>query len=331
MPARFLTRKNKMNTLRPALAIVSLLALLPASASASCGAAFCAVNSNWTFDSAALEARDAFDLRFEYLHQDQPMHGSDKVAIGQIHAHHDEIATRNRNLLASYSHNFSNGLGVTVSASVAAREHTHIHNHHGAKLFDRWEYTRLGDVRVVGRYQLFESADPLSPASGGVNFGLKLPTGSTDVGNDAGDMAERSMQPGSGTTDLILGGYYHHKLTGWDASCFVQGQVQHAFKEHQGFRPGSQANLDIGLRRGLSDHVGLLAQLNYVHKRADRGSEAEPHSSGGRFLYASPGLSIALPANTQLYAYYQLPLYRKVTGVQLTADRAIVLGLSGQL
>jgi hypothetical protein len=320
-----------MKSVHSALLAGAIAALSPSLALASCGAAFCAVNSNWTFETAAVEAADAFDVRFEYLHQDQPMSGSDKVGVGQVHAHHDEIQTRNRNLVAAYSHNFASGFGVTVSANVAAREHSHIHNHHGAKLFDQWEYTRLGDMRVVGRYQLIDATDPLSPAAGGVTFGLKLPTGATDIANDKGDLAERSLQPGTGTTDLILGGYYHRKLAALDASLFAQGQVQHAFKEHAGFRPGSQANLDLGVRKGVADGVGLLAQLNYVHKRSDRGIEAEPHSSGGRFLYASPGVSVALPANTQLYAFYQLPLYRKVTGVQLSAERAIVVGLSGQL
>ncbi|UUZ53725.1 hypothetical protein LP419_34660 [Massilia sp. H-1] len=75
----------------------------------------------------------------------------------------------------------------------------------------------------------------------------------------------------------------------------------------------------------------MLAQLNYVHKRADSGSDAEPDSSGGRYLYASPGLSIALPGKTQAYLFYQVPLYRHVTGIQLTANRALVLGISGQL
>lgn len=320
-----------MNTSRLPSTLLGAAFLAPTLASASCGAAFCTVNSNWTAESAQAQAADAFDLRFEYLRQDQPMHGRDKVAVGQIHAHHDEVATRNRNLVASYSHNFASGFGVTLSANVAAREHLHIHNHHGARLWDRWDYTRLGDLRVLGRYQLADAGDPLSPATGGVTFGLKLPTGSTDVANDAGAVAERSMQPGTGTLDAILGGYYHKKLASLEASWFVQGQVQHALREHKGYRPGSQVNLDVGVRKGMGARVGLLAQLNYVHKRSDRGVEAESHSSGGRFLYASPGVSIALPGDTQLYVFYQAPLLRKVSGVQLTADRAVVVGLSGQL
>ena len=59
---------------------------------------------------------------------------------------------------------------------------------------------------MVGRYQLGTVDDPLKPANAGITFGLKLPTGKFDVANDRGDKAERSLQPGTGTTDLIVGG-----------------------------------------------------------------------------------------------------------------------------
>ncbi|MBC7685188.1 MAG: hypothetical protein H7176_08165 [Bdellovibrionales bacterium] len=44
------------------------------------------------------------------------------------------IGTFNRNLLASYSHNFGSGWGLTISAPLDQRNHEHQHNHHGAKI-----------------------------------------------------------------------------------------------------------------------------------------------------------------------------------------------------
>ncbi|SHG72452.1 transporter [Massilia sp. CF038] len=320
-----------MKKIVPTLIAAALAACLPSLASASCGAAFCAVNSNWTAESALAEANDAFDLRFESIKQDQPMTGSRKLAVGEIKAHHDEVSTMNRNAVVRYSHSFGNGFGLEVSGAIGKREHEHIHNHHGAQIFDSWSFTELGDVRVTGRYQLLTMDDPLRPANAGITFGLKLPTGKFDLANGKGAVGERSMQPGTGTTDLILGGYYHRKLVDSDLSWFAQGQFQHALNTRENYRPGAQLGLDVGVRKGISATVGLLGQLNYVYKRADRGSEGEPDSSGGRYLYASPGLSVALPGNKQLYAFYQVPVHRHVTGIQLSADRALVIGLSGQL
>ncbi|HEY0061154.1 MAG TPA: transporter [Telluria sp.] len=320
-----------MKKLTPTLIASALAVLIPSLASASCGAAFCAVNSNWTSESALAEANDAFDVRFESIKQDQPMSGSRKVSVGEIKAHHDEVSTMNRNAVLRYSHSFGNGFGVEVSGAVGKREHEHIHNHHGEKIFDSWSFTELGDVRVTGRYQLLTVDDPLKPANAGITFGLKLPTGKFDIANDKGATGERSMQPGTGTTDLIVGGYYHRKLVESDIAWFAQAQYQHALNTRADYRPGAQLGLDVGLRKGLTSTVGLLGQLNYVHKRADSGSEGEPDSSGGRYLYASPGVSVALPGNKQLYLFYQVPVHRHVTGVQLTANRALVIGFSGQL
>ena len=42
---------------------------LPSLATASCGSAFCTVNSNWTSESAATESGSVFDLRYEYINQ----------------------------------------------------------------------------------------------------------------------------------------------------------------------------------------------------------------------------------------------------------------------
>ena len=318
--------KTSLTLLAAAVAV-----LVPPAALASCGASFCAVNSNWTAESALAESKNAFDVRYEYINQDQPMAGSRKIVAGQVPSHHDEVSTRNRNVLLNYSHNFGNRFGVTVSAAAGQREHFHIHNHDGAKINASWKFTDLNDVRVIGRYQALSMEHPLKPSSAGVTFGVKLPTGKFDVANANGDKAERSLQPGTGTTDLIAGAYFHQKLTERAVSWFAQAQYQHALNTRDNYKPGEQLGIDLGVRTTLAGALGVLVQLNYVYKGADSGSEGEPQSSGGRFLYASPGVSYALPGNKQLYAFYQVPLLRHVRGVQLTAERAMVIGLSGQL
>lgn len=311
--------------------LAALLALaVPAIAYASCGSAFCTVNTNWTSQSALVSSGSSFDLRYEYLNQTQPYSGGDRIAVGAIPAHHDEVRTDNRNAVATYSRSFDGGWGLSVSAPVGKRDHAHIHNHHGAKLNDNWSFTELGDVRVLGRYQFETIGDPLKPSSTGLLFGAKLPTGQFDVHNAANAVAERSLQPGAGTTDLIVGAYHHQKLA-VNASWFAQVQYQHALNTRDGFKPGAQASFDVGYRHGVSDRLGLLVQLNAVHKRSDQGSEAEPASSGGRYMFASPGVSYAVTENVQVYGFYQHALYRHVTGVQLTAPRAFVLGVTGRL
>jgi hypothetical protein len=288
------------------------------------------VNSNWTSDSALAEAGSSFDLRYEYIKQDQPRTGTNDIGVGEIHHHHDEVSTLNRNLVATYSRTFASGWGMSVIAPIVDRAHTHIHNHHGEQLIDKWSFTELGDIRVVGRYQLPLAGDAARPSTAGFTFGLKLPTGQFDVANGDGDVAERSLQPGSGTTDAIVGAYYHQKLPQLNSSWFVQAQYQHALKERDGFKPGSSLGADVGYRYAATDKLGLLVQLNAISKRRDRGAEAEPEDSGSKSVFVSPGVSYAVADNREVYAFYQHPLYQDVNGVQLTASRSLVIGLSGR-
>ena len=118
------------------LLIALAIGSIPSISFASCGAAFCTVNSNWTSESASLDPGASFELRYEYIKQNQPRTGTDNLAVGQIHKHHDEVSTINKNLVATYSQTFASGWGFSVVAPIANRKHMHIHNHR--RFQSRW-------------------------------------------------------------------------------------------------------------------------------------------------------------------------------------------------
>jgi hypothetical protein len=244
--ARMLFGGNLMLLLRNAVFCCASLAA-PA-AFATCGAAFCTVNTNWDAHGAWAEPGWRFDLRYEHVLQDQPQTGTDKLSVGQIPKHHDEVFTQNRNWLATLDYTFNADWGVSFSLPFVDRRHEHIHNHRGAQLLEAWDFDSAGDARVVGRYRLatFEDREP-KLGTAGLYFGLKLPTGRTDVRNSDGDLAERSLQPGSGTTDALLGAYYAQLLPMKDLSWFAQALVQLPMNSRDGFKPGERVSLDAGI------------------------------------------------------------------------------------
>ena len=311
--------------------LLSLL-LIPTGAAASCGSAFCTVNTNWEVQGAWTEPGTRLDFRYEFIDQDQPMSGSRKVGVGEIRKHHDELYTRNRNYLTAVDRTFGADWGVNVLMPVVSREHYHVHNHMGAALDERWDFTALGDVRVLARRRLasFEDQEP-SAGVAALQFGLKLPTGRTGIRNGDGDPAERSLQPGSGTTDLLLGVSGTKLRPTKNLSTFVQGMVQLPLYEHDGYRPGNRVSLDAGMRYGLGEQVGALLQVNTLWRGRDRGVEAEPDDSGATSVFLSPGLSWAPTKTFNLYGFFQLPLYQYVNGVQLTARRAFTIGVTLRL
>ena len=313
---------------RALLALTVALAGVGGEARASCGAAFCMVNTSWNVQGALTEPGLRFDLRYEYINQDQPMSGSNKVGVGQIRQHHDEVRTINRNWLATVDYAFNNQWGVSATLPFLDRSHAHIHNHQGQQLSETWNFTRIGDLRVLGRRQWqSESRAAQRHDFYGINFGLKLPTGIQDLRNAEGALAERTLQPGTGTADLLLGAYYRRVL-GSGSSWFVDGLMQVPTDPHDNFKPGTRVSLDLGYRHEVSDRLGLMIQLNALYKDRDHGSDAEPLNSGGKFLFLSPGVSYVIAKNVQLYVFLQLPLYQYVNGIQLTADWAAVIGVS---
>ena len=316
---------------RHACAAALVATLAHHGALASCGASFCMVNTNWNLQGFAPEAGFRVDLRYEYIDQDQLRSGRDRVAPGQIPRHHDEIRTINRNLLTEIDYTFNRDWGVAATVPIVDRNHSHIHNHGGAQLLEQWAFTRVGDIRVLGRRQwMTEEGATRRLSFYGINFGVKLPTGDKDVHNINGDRAERSLQPGSGTTDLLLGGYYSGVLPAADSSWFLQGLLRQPLNSREDYKPGRRVTLDLGYRYEASESIGLMIQLNALYRGKDSGVQAEPADTGGRFLFVSPGISYAMTKSTQLYAFIQKPLYQHVNGVQLTADWSAVIGVSAR-
>jgi hypothetical protein len=308
---------------RLSLAVLALCWAI--SAGASCGTAFCMVNTGWHVQGAWTEPGARFDLRFEYIDQDQPQAGSRNVGVGEIRQHHDEVRTINRNWVASFDYGFDRDWSVSAALPLISREHTHIHNHGGAQFVDSWSFDEPGDLRVAARRQWSSESAPAERLDFyGLTLGLKLPTGEYDVRNGANQLAERTLQPGTGTTDVLFGGFFRRVL-GSGASWFADVLVQAPLGEKDEFKPGGRIGVDFGYRKDA-----LMLQLNLLHRDRDSGDEADEHNSGGTFLYLSPGLAASLGERWQAYGFLQLPLYQYVNGVQLTADWAFVAGVSAR-
>ena len=298
-------------------------------ADASCGAAFCIVNTDWATQATAVDGGLKLDLRYEHIDLDQPRFGRDRVGVGEVHRHHDEVETRNRNWVATAEWNVAPLWALSIAVPYVDRTHAHVHNHQGRAILDTWEFRGLGDVRVQVRHAIAEwTEEPqMRMSSWGAIAGVKLPTGRRDRRNGEGLLAERTLQPGTGTTDAMLGAYWHSmSATGW--SWFARVLASLPRNERDGFKPGKQLQLDGGARYAFDARWAAMLQLNAVAKSRDRGAEAEPEDSGQVGVFASPGLSFAISESAQLYAFYQRSVYQRVNGVQLTADWSALAGVS---
>ena len=295
-------------------------------AQASCGSAFCVLNTNWATQGLASEPGTArLDLRYEFVDQKHLRSGSRQISAVEDTGDTTELRTINRNLLTTFDYSFSNNWTISASAPVLARSHSHISDPTGDATPESWNFTKIGDARVLGFYRLNNSDPTLNH---GLIMGLKLPTGDFQVRNGDGTTAERALQPGTGSTDLVLGGYY--SAPGWhpDSIWFAQGLVQQPVATKDGFKPGTQYQLNLGYRYPVNDSLQVLAQINTLIKTRDTGVNAEPELSGSKTVFLSPGLSYSLTHDVQLYGFLQFPVYRYVNGTQLSADWSLIVGMT---
>jgi hypothetical protein len=181
-------------------------------------------------------------------------------------------------------------------------------------------------VRVVARYLGFSQAQDW-----GLQFGLKLPTGGSrdvnfDGGPQQGEMIDRGLQPGTGSTDLLIGAFKFGALTE-TADWFGQAQLQMAIASASAFRPGNAATATAGVRyRGFAGITPQM-QLNARMERRETGSEADTPNSGSTLVYFSPGATFPITPRASVYAFGQVPVYQRVNGTQLEPKWSASLGV----
>ena len=304
----------------------SLALLLSAGAAqASCGSAFCVLNTNWSTQGVAAEPGTArLDMHFEFVDQKHLQSGTKRIAQADDTADITELRTINRNWVSTLDYALTKNWTVSASLPVVSRSHSHIADPTGAATFEKWDFTKAGDARVLGYYHLDNEKNPV--VNTGLIFGLKLPTGSYRVSNADGAGAERMLQPGTGSTDAVLGGYYSAPGIHQDSSWSVQALYQQPVSTKEAYKPGNQFQLSVGYRYPLAHDFQALLQVNAMIKGKDSGANSEPDLSGSRTVFLSPGLAYSITHDFQLYSFVQLPIYRFYNGTQLSVDWAFVAG-----
>lgn len=305
--------------------------LFSLAAHASCGSASCSLATH--IDGLGLTTNNGWqmDLRYEYIKQHQLRSGTQKTDPAFVDGEHTEMYTTNKNLVATLDYSSANRWGISLQLPYVQREHYHIFDNAGSLEDETWKFGTLADARVIGRYML--AADSANNTQAGVQLGVKLPTGKTDEANAAGEVAERSLQPGTGTTDVIVGYFRSRDLTLFDIAGrgFLQLQAQAALRQHDGYRTGHQYRLNTGMVFHPTAGLSPILQINVLRKPRDKGSKGNPADSGAEYFWFSPGLSRQIGHSARLYGFVQLPLYQRVNGTQLTANWTTSIGINWQL
>ena len=187
-------------------------------------------------------------------------------------------------------------------------------------------WTGLGDIRLKCLYTGFSE-----DLSSGVSLGVKLPTGSFTQTDPLGDI-DRDTQIGSGSTDLLFGGFYRHALgknSHWE--WFAQAELDVPVATQGDYRPGVEVNAAGGIDyRGWNwgrVTITPLFQIIGSVRGHDCGAAAAPEDSGYERILLAPGIEVNLHP-VRIYGDVEIPVYQNVTGNQLVAPVLFKVGLS---
>lgn len=318
-----------MNTLRNAIAAALAAGALglPTSvlACSSCG---CTLGAEWADSGYSTASGLRLDLRYDFINQDQLRYGShrvDRTSLAIPNEEEIQQGTLSRFYTLSADYAFNRDWGLSVQLPYLQRDHQTL-GENDTEIST--SATRgIGDLRLIARYQGF-----FEDRSWGVQLGLKLPTGQyndrfkSGPAAEDGEIIDRGLQNGSGTTDLIAGVYHYAPLSrDWDQ--FEQLQLKQALDQRADFRPSTQLIGNAGVRYlGFGTLVPQL-QLNGRVEGRETGAQADYANSGSQVVNLSPGLSAALGRQVSVFGFVQLPVYQHYTGYQLAPHYTVSVDL----
>jgi hypothetical protein len=291
-----------------------------------------------------------FGLQFDYIDQNELRSGTHSASPQQVveapsnaalRGGEIEAQTINRYLTAGITYSPNPDWYVDLRLPYVMRDHwtygVQVQPYSPADTApDQLSYAQafgLGDARLVGNYQGF-----LPTRNFGVQLGVKLPTGAYgsarlfNHGPLAGSPLDASLQPGTGSTDLIIGAYYYTAIS-QNFDVIANGQFQSALwhkqnQPGQDFRPGNSVLGAFGLRYLASPSLVPQAQINIIHKTPDLGALADTADTAGTVVYLSPGLTARITRRLHAYAFVQVPVYSNLSGYQLLPRWTASVGLS---
>jgi hypothetical protein len=298
-------------------ATVFLVAMAGVSIGYGCSVCGCSLSSDWAAQGYSTTPGFKASVRYEYSKSSQlrsgdaPISPSDPFVVAA--AGETQQSTFNRVTVLGLDYATGGKWGVALDIPYINRDHTTLGD--GDPSVSSSEASGLGDLRVLARYQVHSFA-----RSFGFQIGLKLPTGRIDQNFDSGpgegQLLDRGLQLGSGTTDLLAGVSYFSRLTP-NLGAFASALIDQPLAERADYLPSASVTLNTGLRLLNETWLTPQLQINTRFDTRERGIEGDANNSGGTFVYLSPGVTAEIGEHLHAFAFVQLPVYQYVNGVQL--------------
>jgi hypothetical protein len=162
----------------------------------------------------------------------------------------------------------------------------------------------LGDIALSTRFKWSDYT---------VIAGVKLPTGEDDL---TLNVSRRYLQPGTGSTDLMLAVRREYSADAVHPWFFWQVGAQGAVAYDANFRPGTTLTGTLGARYDWTESLKFSLQTTAIRQFRDKNTMnaagftayAEDLESAAFSTHIAAGLTYQLGAKTSAYLFYSTPL-----------------------
>jgi phenylpropionate dioxygenase-like ring-hydroxylating dioxygenase large terminal subunit len=278
------------------MALFSLLALGAYTEAQACPCGCVRVPVDNLLDRPAAAASPfTFDVRYDYV--DQNRRNND------AHAHFFAV---HRNITSTLETNLGGQVWSLAIPRVDRTIRTNIQPSGGNPnpVNTSQDVNGLGDIALSTRFKWSDYT---------VIAGVKLPTGGDDL---TLNVSRRYLQPGTGSTDLMLAVRREYSADAVHPWFFWQVGAQGAVAYDANFRPGTTLTGTLGARYDWTESLKFSLQTTAIRQFRDKNTMnaagftayAEDLESAAFSTHIAAGLTYQLGAKTSAYLFYSTPL-----------------------
>ena len=251
-------------------------------------------------------------LEYDYQDQDHNWHGTSRAPA----ADNDDKEIRTHFVTLGLQYMFDRSWGLQVEVPYDER---HFKTTGGASGSDivALDWASLGDIRVQGIYTGFSE-----DLSTGVTFGFKLPTGDYTHNDAFGDI-DRDTELGTGSTDVLLGGFHRQNIQSMNGfTWFAQAELDLPVATREEYRPGVEVDAAAGIyyQGWYLGHTKIapVAQVIGSERTSDGGVNSDRFNTGYQRILLSPGVEFDMHP-VSVYGDVEVPVFQDFRGNQVAA------------
>jgi len=211
--------------------------------------------------------------------------------------------------------------------------------------FQAFQGNGIGDVAAFVRYNHHHYVDETMVAFS-FSAGVKFPTGKNNITLPSGDYLDPDLQPGTGTTDFIIGtaGFLSIDRTGIFATVnagFITGPG--APESDGNHKYGNYINAEATVTYRIipqdisESNLSLAMGIGFENRAKETEGGIPIEASGGSLIYLAPGLKYLFSQGLSADAAIQIPVHQYLGAdplndeFQLGQDYRFVMGIQYSL